>query len=66
MRYIDADTIAQCYQALRDGKTLEHLAGRLHCDPGHLANLLGEPSIKPVPVTDEADLWSVDRLDGVL
>ena len=31
-KYLDADTIDQCHQALRDGVTLDDLAGKLHCD----------------------------------
>lgn len=64
--YLDGDTLAQCHQALRDGKTIEHLAGRLHIDPAHLARMLGLPTLRPVPTTDEADLWRVPELESQL
>lgn len=65
--YLDSDTIAQCHQALRDGRTLEDLAGRLHMDTELLGRLLQLPTTKPVePVADGFDLWSVDRLAAQL
>ena len=63
--YIDGDTIDLCHAALRDGRTLDDLAGRLHFDLPTLARLLGLPTDRPV-VTDEPDLWRSDELDGVL
>ena len=65
MRYLDGDTLDLCHQALRDGTTLDDLAGRLHFEPPTLAKLLGLPTVKPV-VTDDPDLWRSDELDGVL
>ena len=64
MRYLDSDTIDQCRQALRDGRTLDDLAGKLHCDTDHLARMLGLP-VKPIPA-DEPDLWRVPELEGQL
>ena len=63
-QYLDGDTIAQCLEALRDGQTLDDLAGRLHFDRDHLARLLQLPPVKPVPV--DPDLWRTDELDGAL
>lgn len=64
--YIAQDILDQCHQALRDGRTIDDLAGRLHCDAGHLARMLGLPALKPVPTTGEADLWRTCELDAVL
>ena len=64
--YLGGDIIALCRQALRDGVTLDDLAGKLRCDTDHLARLLGLPALKPVPVDDEPDLWRVPELDAQL
>lgn len=68
--YIAQDVLDQCREALRQGRTLEFLAGQLRCEPEHLANMLGEPQWKAEPVTTQADdgfdLWAADRLDGQL
>ena len=67
MSYIDGDTLDQCREALRQGRTLDSLAGQLRCSPEHLAKLLGiSTAPKPIPTTDEFDLFAVDRLEGVL
>ena len=64
--YLDADTITQCHQALRDGRTLDDLAGKLHVvDTELLGRLLQLPSLKPVP-TGEPDLWRVSELESQL
>ena len=41
--YIDGSTLDQCREALRQGKQLDELAGKLRCDVAHLARLLGLP-----------------------
>lgn len=64
--YIDQDTLDQCHQALRDGRPLDDLAGRLHVDTEYLGRLLQLPTVKPLQVSTEPDLWAVDRLDGQL
>ena len=66
--YLDGDTIAQCHQALRDGRTLDDLAGRLHIDTEYLGRLLQLPTAQPANmIAQPADyLWSCDRLDGQL
>lgn len=68
MGYIDQDTLDQCREAMRQGVTLETLAGKLQCSPEHLANLLGLPQWKQIPqqASDEFDLFATDRLDSVL
>lgn len=70
MSYIDADTLDQCFEAIRQGATIETLAGQLGCNPEHLARLLDLPQWKQVPASepkpDEFDLFASDRLDAVL
>jgi len=69
MRYIDQSTLDEAAQAIRDGVTLSVLAGHLRCDTEYLGRLLQLPTAKPVPATqaaDEFDLWSTDKLDGLL
>lgn len=63
--YIDADTLDQCREAMRQGKSLESLAGKLRCSPEHLSRLLGLPTLRPVP-KDDCDLWAADALEAVL
>jgi len=66
--YIAQDVLDQCLEAIRQGKTLDYLAGHLHCDPDHLASLLGLTA-KPVPVQSQAaefDLWRTDELNARL
>ena len=68
VNYIDGDTLDLCHQALRQGRTLDDLAGRLHIDTEYLGRLLQLPSAKPVPATqaDEFDLWRSDELQAQL
>lgn len=69
MTYLDGDTLDQCLQALRDGQTLDDLAGKLHYEPSHLARLLGLPTCQPAAQQDadqSVDLWAVDRAHGQL
>ena len=44
--YIDGTTLDECREALRQGKQLDELAGKLRCDVAHLARLLGLPTLK--------------------
>ena len=65
--YIAQDVLDQCREALRQGKTLETLAGILRCEADHLARLLGLPASPPAGAGNtEFDLWSIDRLNEVL
>lgn len=65
--YIGQDILDQAAEALRQGRTLESLASQLRCSPEHLAKLLGiSTAPKPIPATDEFDLFACDRLDAVL
>ncbi len=67
--YLAQDVLDQAAEALRQGKTLEFVAGRLHCSASHLASLLGLPSLQPVPTDDQDqgfDLWAADKLNEVL
>ena len=63
--YLDSDTIALCHAAMRDGQSLDDLAGKLHFSPVTLARLLGLPTVKPV-TADEVDLWRVSELESQL
>mgnify|MGYP000532151578 CR=1 FL=1 len=67
--YIDQSTLDEYRKALRQGRTLEFRAGQLRIDADQLATLPGLPQWKTVPPVDAEptfDLWSCDRLDGVL
>ena len=64
--YIDGDTLPQCHEALRDGRTLDDLAGRLHIDTEYLGRLLQLPTTPAVSNDDDGDLWRTDELDAVL
>jgi hypothetical protein len=66
--YIDGDVLDQAAEALRQGKTLDFVAGRLHCSQSHLARLLGLP-VNPAAnmVLDDPDyLWAADKLEAQL
>lgn len=64
---LDDHTARLVRQALRDGKTLEYVAGYLYLEPELLGRLLELPTSKPVePAADEFDFWSCDRLKGQL
>jgi len=68
MSYIDQSTLDECREALRQGRTLEQLAGHLRVESDHLASLLGLTA-KPVPVQSQAaefDLWRSDELNARL
>lgn len=63
--YIDGSTLEDVREALRQGQSIENLAGRLRCDVGHLSMLLGirtgQPVLKEEP-DQVTDLWAVDRV----
>lgn len=61
--YIDGDTLRECEEGLRNGRTIEQLAGMLRCDADHLAKLMGRPRIHAVPEISDAcsDLFSIDQ-----
>ena len=68
MKYIDADTIREATEFLRNGGDTELAAAYLGCKPKDLPKLLDLP--KPKPVRDDketgVDLWAFDRLKEVL
>lgn len=65
--YLDGDTADQCMELLRQGVSLDHIAGRLGCSADELCRLLGLPSWTPEPTADaDCDLWAADALDGQL
>ncbi len=66
--YIAQDVLDQAAEALRQGKTLEELAGRLQCSQSHLASLLGLPvnAAANVVLDDPDYLWRFDDAKEVL
>ena len=65
--YIAQDVLDQCLEALLQGRTLEQLAGHLHCDTEYLGRLLQLPKpATPAASEPAVDLWAVNRLDEVL
>ena len=69
-RYIDQDTRDEIQRAKDSGKTDEYLAGKTGFRVPELCSLMGWPQWKTVPASEphngEFDLWSVEKLDGVL
>lgn len=68
MKYIDADTIREASEFLRNGGNKEKAAAFLGCKPEDLPKLLDLPKPKPVrgDVETGVDLWAVDRAKEVL
>ena len=69
VNYLDGDTIALSHQFLRDGGTLDDLAGKLHIDDTeYLGRLLQLPAKREPVATadDEFDLWRSDELQAQL
>ena len=64
--YIAQDNLDQCREAMRQGRSLEQLAGQLRCDPEHLARLLGLPAIKRSGPETGCDLWRTDEVESQL
>lgn len=67
-KYLDGSTLDECIEAMRQGRTLDDLAGLLHMDTELLGRLLQLPlKREPGVAADHSfDLWSTDRLDGQL
>ena len=68
-KYLDGSTLDGCIEAMRQGRALDDRADRVNVDTEYVGRLLQLPTVKPVQVqanASEFDLWSVDRLDGVL
>jgi len=66
-RYLDGDTIGQCRDAIRQGQSVESLAGRLGVEPAELQSLLGLPGaqrMRVLPAASDVDLWR--DAEGVL
>jgi hypothetical protein len=68
MKYIDADTIREAREFLRNGGDEQKVAAFLGCKPEDLPKLLDLPKQKPVrgDVETGVDLWAVDRAKEVL
>jgi len=59
--YLDGDTIGQCRDAIRQGQSVESLAGRLGVEPAELQSLLGLPGaqrMRTLPAGGDVDLWA--------
>ncbi len=65
-KYLDGSTLDECIEAMRQGRTLDDLAGRLHFDCEYLGRLLGLPTAQPAATTDEPNLWRVPELEAQL
>lgn len=65
-KYLDGSTLDESIEAMRAGRTLDDLAGRLHFDTEYLGRLLQLPTAKPAATTDEPDLWRVPELEAQL
>ena len=68
MKYIDADTIREAREFLRNGGDEERAAAYLGCKPEDVPKLLDLPKPKPVrgDIETGVDLWAVDALDSQL
>ncbi len=68
MKYIDADTIREAREFLRNGGDEERTAAFLGCKPEDLPKLLDLPKQKPIRAHVETgvDLWRVDDLNARL
>lgn len=68
MKYIDADTIREAFEAYRQNVPLDQIAGRLQISVAELRQALNLPSLKPIPTDADSsvDLWAADRLQEVL
>ena len=65
-KYLHDSTLDECIEAMRQGHTLDDLAGHLHVDTELLGRLLQLPTATPVATTDEPDLWRVPELEAQL
>ena len=63
-QHIDGNTLEEARNAHRQGISLAALASQLQCDESHLANLLGLPQWRQMPVQDPdsepMDLWRAE------
>ena len=63
--YLDGSTRDECREAIRQGRTLDDLAGRLHVDTEYLGRLLQLPTVNMV--VQPADyLWHMNDLEAQL
>ena len=63
--YLDGSTLDECIEAIRQGRTLDDLAGRLHVDTEYLGRLLQLPTVNMV--VQPADyLWHMNDLEAQL
>ncbi len=65
-KYLDGSTLDECIEAMRQGRTLDDLAGRRHVDTEYVGRMLQLPTAKPAATTDEPDLWRVPELEAQL
>ena len=65
--YIDGSTLDQCSEALRQGKQLDELAGKLRCSVDHLRLVLGLPTLNlATSENTDCDLWRVAEAERQL
>jgi len=67
-KYVPGHILEKARDLRRQGHSLESLANRIGIEPEALGMLLGEPAKRELKAAADAtcDLWSTDRLDGVL
>ena len=64
---LNGSTLDECIEAMRAARIFDDSTSCQHADTEYLGRLLQLPTAKPVTSdSTEFDLWSVDRLDGVL
>ncbi len=66
MKYIDADTIREATEFLRNGGDEERAAAYLGCKPEDVPTLLDLPAKPAQQQSGETDLWAADKLQEVL
>lgn len=66
MRYIDADEIAEAFEAYRNGITLDHIAGHLRITVSELRHVLNLPPLKRSDPETGCDLWRVGEAERQL
>ncbi len=66
MRYIDADEIAEAFEAYRNGITLDNIAGHLRLTVAELRHVLNLPPLKRSDPETGCDLWRVGEAERQL
>ena len=66
MRYLDADTLADCRNALGCQVPIAKIAGHVGVSVDELRHALGMPPLKRSDVEAGCDLWRTHEIDDVL